>query len=81
MSLRDYAFLMLFEIKIARKSDGDISPRYWNEYGQFNNNHELPGNLREKVFISLVKACSTRISPMQVLSYSKPCSTWIELAS
>jgi hypothetical protein len=72
---------MLFEIMIARKTDGDISLRHWNGQGQFNNNHKLPENLREKVFISLVKACSTRISPMWVLSCPKPCSTWIELAS
>jgi hypothetical protein len=33
MSLRDYVFLMLFEIKIARTTDGDISPRHWNGHG------------------------------------------------
>jgi hypothetical protein len=81
MSLRDYVFLMVVEIKIARKTDGDIFPGHWNGHGQFNDNHELPGNLCEKVFISFVKACSTRISLMRVLSCPKPCSTSIELAS
>jgi hypothetical protein len=35
LSLRDYVFLMLFEIKIVRKTDEDNSPRHWNGYGHY----------------------------------------------